>query len=821
MSLRRRTILFISLTFILLMLGMYLSVKTILSRNLAVLENKTVTEGVNRTKNFINNDLHSLESVGADWGSWDDTYFYADDHNKEYEDSNLDYATLAQLKINIMIIINDSGQVVVGKALDLQKGEFTPVPAGLFEKIQASPTLLRDPSSRAPQLGLIELQDSIMMLASYPILRSDGSGEVNGTILVGRYFDSVYIDKISKTIQEDISFEAIKDTKQNPELQAVLSTLSPAQPVSVKVLDQDLVAGYTLLSDINDQALVLLKVQMPRALYKQGQDALYYALGFAILIALFFGLITMLILEKLVLSRIYRLNQDVKHVTDSGFSSRVMEQGADELGGLAASMNKMLAELENSHLLLLENDAALRRITDNMMELVAQIDPKGNFVYNSPSVVKILGFSAEELNQMNFFSLVHSDDIAALSHHFKNDIDATGFGQAEFRTRKADGSYFWLELTGSAIYDETGQRTGIVLVGRDISFRKETEERIRYISEHDALTGLFNRNYFEQQMLAQEGPESIPLALLMCDLDGLKFINDTLGHKSGDDLISKAARIFQEACRQSSIIARIGGDEFAIMIPRCTQGQVDEAYSSIKQKALEHTIKYPDLPLSISIGYAIRFNNQMTMANLYREADNAMYREKVHSQQSGHSGIVASLMQALQERDFITGGHVDRIEKYSLALAAALQFAPNRLNDLRLFARFHDIGKVGVPDSLLLKPEPLSPEEYTEMKKHSEIGYRIARAASDLQPVAELILKHHEWWDGGGYPLGLKGEDIPLECRILAIADAYDAMTSNRPYREAMAIKDALGELKKCAGTQFDPHLIEVFIELSDLGNLA
>ena len=135
------------------------------------------------------------------------------------------------------------------------------------------------------------------------------------------------------------------------------------------------------------------------------------------------------------------------------------------------------------------------------------------------------------------------------------------------------------------------------------------------------------------------------------------------------------------------------------------------------------------------------------------------------------------------------------------------------MTDLRLLAQFHDIGKVGIPDRILLKPGPLSPEEMVEMKRHSEIGHRIANSSPDLLPVADWVLKHQEWWNGAGYPLGLAGEKIPIECRILAIADAYDAMTSDRPYRKAMSHDAAVTELRRCAGTQFDPTLVELFIQ--------
>jgi HD-GYP domain-containing protein (c-di-GMP phosphodiesterase class II) len=153
-------------------------------------------------------------------------------------------------------------------------------------------------------------------------------------------------------------------------------------------------------------------------------------------------------------------------------------------------------------------------------------------------------------------------------------------------------------------------------------------------------------------------------------------------------------------------------------------------------------------------------------------------------------------------------------------LALVLGVTMRHISDLSLLSKFHDIGKVGVPDRILFKPSTLTTEEMLEMQRHCEIGHRIAQSAPDLAPIADWILKHHEWWNGKGYPLGLKGEDIPLECRILAIVDAYDAMTNNRPYRKALSPKKALIELKRCSGTQFDPCLVSKFVEMLEQENI-
>ena len=167
----------------------------------------------------------------------------------------------------------------------------------------------------------------------------------------------------------------------------------------------------------------------------------------------------------------------------------------------------------------------------------------------------------------------------------------------------------------------------------------------------------------------------------------------------------------------------------------------------------------------------------------------------------------------LEARDIITQGHSHRTEKLAVKLAQMMNMNQRQIDDIKLLAMFHDIGKVGVPDHILFKKGPLTYNERLKMQRHTEIGHRIAVSSPELAHISDWILLHHEWWDGNGYPLGIEGEEIPLECRILAVVDAYDAMTKDRPYRSAMRHEEAIAELKRCAGTQFDPSLVELFLK--------
>ncbi len=358
----------------------------------------------------------------------------------------------------------------------------------------------------------------------------------------------------------------------------------------------------------------------------------------------------------------------------------------------------------------------------------------------------------------------------------------------------------------------------IVAVIRNITERKTTEERLRYLSLHDPLTGLYNRAYFEQEMRRLGEGRCHPIGMIMCDVDGLKFINDTLGHDTGDALLLAAAEVLKDSFRKEDVVARVGGDEFAVLLPNSDRDVVEAAAQRLRNAIAGYNAVNPKIPLSMSVGCSVSSGPVTDMNELYREADNNMYKEKLYRRQSKRSSIVQTLMKALEARDLVTESHSERLQGMVVALARALGIPLTRENDLRLLAQFHDIGKVGVPDRILFKPGPLTSQEAAEMRRHCEIGYRIAQASNELAHIADWILKHHEWWNGEGYPLGLKGEEIPIECRILSICDAYESMISDRPYRKAMTHQEAVAELGRCAGTQFDPQIVAKFLELLEKG---
>jgi diguanylate cyclase (GGDEF)-like protein len=347
---------------------------------------------------------------------------------------------------------------------------------------------------------------------------------------------------------------------------------------------------------------------------------------------------------------------------------------------------------------------------------------------------------------------------------------------------------------------------------RDMTERIETEKRIQYLSFHDSLTGLYNRAFLEEEMQRLDTERQLPLSIIMGDANSLKFVNDVFGHDAGDDLLKTVASIIRQSCRKEDISVRIGGDEFVVFLPQSDEKVSEVIVGRIREKC-ENTMLACGIPVSIALGYAVKHDVGEDIKNVLKTAEERMYKVKIAESKNIRNLVLASLEKALHTKDYLTGEHERRTKELAVKFGERLGISDGILNDLVALASFHDIGKIIVPDYILKKDGPLDSSEWEIIKKHPEAGYRIIKEIKQMSELAEAILAHHEQWDGSGYPNGLKSDEIPLISRIMSIIDTYDVMCHDQPYRKAVNREEAINELRKCAGTQFDPELIEAFLD--------
>ena len=340
--------------------------------------------------------------------------------------------------------------------------------------------------------------------------------------------------------------------------------------------------------------------------------------------------------------------------------------------------------------------------------------------------------------------------------------------------------------------------------------RKLYEEELEFLSYHDNLTGLYNRRKFTEISLAIDKSGDCPVSIIVGDVNGLKLVNDAFGHNSGDNLLKKIAEIIKRECGKNSYVARRGGDEFSAILPGRTFNEACAIIERIKQHCEEETTD--ELMLNISFGAETKTDENMDLQHCYSVAEDRMYSSKLLEGKSIRNKIIENFREVMEDKTGETRKHCERMAKLSVKVGNVMGMAGYEIENLKLLSLLHDIGKTGIPDSILLKPERLNENEMSIMKKHCEIGFRIANTLHELLPISDGILSHHERWDGTGYPRGLKGDEISLMARIVAVLDTFDALTNDRPYRKAVSVEKAFDEIKLCSGTQFDPDVVNVFI---------
>jgi diguanylate cyclase (GGDEF)-like protein len=379
-----------------------------------------------------------------------------------------------------------------------------------------------------------------------------------------------------------------------------------------------------------------------------------------------------------------------------------------------------------------------------------------------------------------------------------------------------DDLFRHVSINVSNILDVNDDILGKVIVLIDMSEIKKRENGIIYLSYHDILTGLYNRTFLEIELKRLDTKRQLPFSIIMGDVNGLKMTNDVFGHEAGDVLLKKVSEILKKSCRQEDIIGRWGGDEFIILLPNTSD---EEAFVVMKRiirdfEGLNMKDSVSGLIPSVSLGYGVKKTMDDNIYETLRIAESNMYKRKMLSAESIYSSIITSMKTALFEKSNETEEHTNRLFTWCYKIGSRYNLNSDEFNDLELLCMLHDIGKIGISDVILKKPGKLSEEEWIEMKTHSDIGFRIAQATPELKKVANYILYHHERFDGLGYPIGLKAYEIPLIDRILSVVDAFDAMTNDRTYRKALNVDEAIKEIQINSGTQFDPEVAKIFIDL-------
>ena len=772
------------------------------------LEHDYADRNIQRSKNAIAQVLDELSSKAGDWATWDEAYEFVMDNNDEFRKANLIPQSLQALHINLVVIAAADGSITSALWLKPDGSALQKAPPEIQECLRRNSPLTAHKGLESSVTGLVPLSDAPMLMASRPIITSLGQGPIRGSVIFGKYLDKTEVERLAEITRMKITLFTLDDklSPLPPEAQKALKIIQGGANHWTHAASNTTMHGYFLMKNLRGAPMLLARIETPRNIYQKGKETLAYVLIIMLVLGIATIAAVIITVEFTILSRLSLLRRNVTDIGEhEDFSERVAVQGKDELAQVAASINTMLDHLEGSH-------GALRFEQEQMLSIFESIDEK---IYVADPVSYDILYANQAL-KASFGDDIIGKKCYKIFHRLDEPCGfcTNGFIFGENTGKPYVWDFFnditkkWYHCIDRAIKWPDG-RWARHEIAIDITQRKQAEEKLEFLSHRDGLTGLYNQAFFEEELAKITRP---PAGIIMCDLDGLKLTNDTMGHAMGDKLIVLAAETIRHCFRKHDIVARIGGDEFAVLLPETPAATVAALAKRIGDEMRKYNTGNPLLPLSISIGYACTEESPAQMTAVLKQADNAMYADKGQRSGPARSAIVDAIQSTLHKRNLHLEDDGRRLWRLLEPLWLTLGDAAPQAGRLQLLATHHDIGEIGIAEELLKKTGPLSFEEYTQVKRHCEIGSRIAQASGALKDIAPLILHHHEHWDGNGYPGQLAGEDIPLECRMFAIIDAFDAMTSERRYRPTMDISQALAELTAKAGTQFDPRLVELFI---------
>jgi diguanylate cyclase (GGDEF)-like protein/PAS domain S-box-containing protein len=627
MSLRDKTLITVGLTITVVIAVIYAISQIVLLNSFIQLEEQYTRQTVERALNAIQVRVNSLDNVSIGWAARDQMIEFAQSGNQSFIDGQLGDEAFRAFNLHRMLIINKSGDLVYSKAFNLISDQEDPQTEDLYVHFQPDSRFLQYTGIQDSHKGILLVDEGPILIVARPIVNSRYEGPAQGTLILGRYLSDAEIDLISDTYQADATLYRLAAPDMPDNTSQIMEELSNSRDTVIRPISDQLIGGYTLLEDMYGEPILLLGVNSPRMIYQQGRSSLSYFVFLLFSVGGFFTLATVLLLERQILSRIANLSRRVIQIGESGnLSERVAIGGRDELSNLAGAIDRMLNRLQQASKALQESEAKFRSMAEASAAIIF-IYQDHRFRYVNQVATQLFGYSQAEFEKMAPIDIIAPEmreDIADIMQV----IEEGSFrrGRFEIKAVSMDGNDRWLEFTASPIEYEGAP--AIIGTAYDITERKEAEQRLRYMSTHDALSDLYNRAFFEAELSRLERGRNLPISIVIIDIDGLKPTNDTCGHAAGDELIRRTGEVLRMVFRAEDIIARIGGDEFAVILPGIEADEAEKTRIRIRETLADHNQQYPHLPLRFSMGVASSSMPGSLVAVMH-QADEQMYKEKL------------------------------------------------------------------------------------------------------------------------------------------------------------------------------------------------
>lgn len=750
---------------------------------------------------------HNTGTVN-DWAHWDDTYTFLNGTNPDYIELNLNKSTFDNLDLTFFILVDRTGQLLYQEYYDLDTHTFQPFPAAF---ISALPDLIGYASLSHDVSFLKQIGNDYYFLAASEVVDSVSVKPANGRLIIGRILDPY-------TLQ---TMETISGAK--------IASLDPVQvggkegaslPANSSAAVEKTKQNIRIMLDIPDPYVqtdaIRFQLELPREVYLTSMKQLLNFTILNTLIATNIAIVLIIIWGTRLTKPFLGLVREVGRIeTESGNYTRVSIYRGKEISLIAGAINHLLGRIEHAQKELNDSKKKLEATLTSVGDGVFAVDVDLNIVFMNPVAQKLTGWAYEEVLGKpikDVFRIINEYTREEVPSPIEKVFLVHEIVELANHTMliAKDGTEIPIEDTAAPIFDESGEITGCVLVFRDSSERKERQKRIEYLSYHDQLTDLYNRRFFEEELRRLDVERNLPLSIIYADVNGLKVINDAFGHECGDMLLVEVADAMKAACRADDIIARVGGDEFVILLPSTDPAFAESIIRRIKERV--ETVFVNGMSASVSLGLETKTDSTQNTNEIMNRAEQGMYQEKIQDAGGYRSVVIHEVFDALIHKVPWAKEHASRVRQLCDLLGQALGMSASDLIEMRIAAELHDIGNVSLGADLLNKPGTLNDKEWVQIKKHPETGYRLLGTCSEYYNIADIVLAHHERIDGTGYPMQLKGDEINWKARVLAVAEAFDTMVHPQPYRAAMSHAEAVSELVRNKGTQFDSEIVDAFV---------
>ncbi|MHB8159575.1 MAG: HD domain-containing phosphohydrolase [Thermoleophilia bacterium] len=869
----------------------YFALSSLVLDGFSAVEEQNIQNDTQRAVDALKDQVSSQNNALRDWSGWDNTYAFMEDRNDEFVRSSLLLnSNFLNLQVNLMILADSSGQIVLSKAYDLNQKKS--VDTGTAVTALASDKKLTQ--SNTP--GIEMLPEGAIIVASQPILPADRNGIIRGSLIWGRYLDQAQIDKLEKLTHLTLDVKKLSDEQLPDDFRDARDSLANA-PSVVKPLDNDNIAGYSTIDDIHGNPALILRVSGPRTIFSQAQVTRRYLVYAIFAAGLAFGGGILLLLERSVLSRTARLSSGLAKITSTGnHASRVQIDGSDELSNLASDINGMLAALEHSQRQVraardllevkVQDRTAQLREKIAVLQTLTEIDREVTGATGSKNILTLVCHRAAELLQApkGLITLSQNGSQKVAARVGLRDAEAVNDEVTKLLLTEKTEDNSAQETRAITNIAEMAAAGGVMKVREDIKSLaiaplatesrdlgslmvfdtkarswKADELQVLHLLAVQAALALEEAQLLEDEQSRREELGSLyGLSRVLADsppvidivvervakhaalTTHVTFAAVALFDKKGECVLRASYPVRKLDPQPARAISSAQRNDFCQKIMRQDEPVVINRESVpfcelVRQQLLPfpaHTVCIVPLRAGDrSIGFIMLgeerhperepFSQEKLrlVRSIADQAVSALGRAELFNQlEQSYMETVLSLAGAVEARDAYTADHTESLVEMALAIAQELNFSEQELDDLRFGVMLHDVGKIGIPDSVLQKPSKLTEAEWHKMKQHPAIGARIMASVPRFKSAALVVRHHHERFDGHGYPDGLNGEAIPLGARILCVVDSYSAMVDKRVYKESFSHEVASAGLKRCANSQFDAGIVDIFLRLCQTG---